>query len=170
MESSATPTSNGDWIHSSRGRKELLLIGTFVLLNLLIPLLIVDLYPFSRAPMFEDAPQCYCDYHLYGPEGRDLGEEGLLAFGLHRNYWGNPIGAGVGFIPPPTVDTFGTVASQDKVTAHLEQKLRTRPELAYVEVVQEIIGDVDGHQVGTIEARTQRWRVANPVYQPEEKP
>ena len=50
-----------------RGRRDLLFIAAFVLPNLLMPLLIVDLYPFSRAPMFADAPQRYCDYRLFDP-------------------------------------------------------------------------------------------------------
>lgn len=150
-----------DWVHSPRGRKELFLVGGFVLLNLLIPLLVVDLYPFSRAPMFADAPRLYCDYHLFGPGGEQLS---LLTFGLHRNYWGNPIGAGVGFLPPPTVDRFGIIASREEVTAHLQNQLRARPELTFVEVVQEVISDVDGQHVGAMEAMTQRWRVDNPAY------
>jgi len=180
MESSHAST---DWICSPRGRKELLVIGGFVLLNLLVPMLIVDLYPFSRSPMFADAPQLYCDYHLYGPDGKELHLErpdgkGLVrvfgepvpTFGLHRNYWGNPIGAGVGFIPPRSADEFGTVASRDEVTAHLEKQLLARPELPYVEVVQEVIGDLDGQKVGVIEEKTQRWRVDNPAYQGKVRP
>ncbi len=179
---SSSPTS-ADWIHSARGRKELLAIGVFVLLNLLIPVLIVDLYPFSRAPMFADRPQSYCEYHVYGPDGRELHLErpdgnGLVqvfgepipALGLHRNYWGNPIGSGVGFVPPTTVDTFGTVPPRDEVTAHLQQRLRARPDLPYVDVVRQVIGDLDGQKVGVIEDRTQRWRVENPAYQGKTQP
>lgn len=117
--------------------------------------------------MFADAPQRYCDYHLFGPDGEELA---LVAFGMHRNYWGNPIGAGVGFLPPPTVDQFGTVAIADEVTAHLRQQLRAWPELAYVEVVQEVIGDIDGQRVGPIPEKTQRWRVDNPAYRGEPRP
>ena len=84
-----------DWLKTPRGRRDLLFIATFVLLNVLIPLLIMDLYPFSRAPMFADAPQLYCDYQLFDPRGNALD---VLDFGLHRNYWGNPVGEGVGFI------------------------------------------------------------------------
>ncbi len=153
-------------MQTPRGRKEFLLVAGFVLLNLLIPLLIVDLYPFSRAPMFADAPQLYCAYHLYGPRGEELS---LLEFGLHRNYWGNPLGAGVGFLPPASVDRFGSVASRDEVTAHLHERLHGRPDLAHVEVVQEVIGD-RGQQVGVIPEMTQRWRIENPAWFGEQRP
>src|SRR5262245_45102522 len=122
MEPSSSQPRPVDWMHTPRGRQDLLLISGFLLVNLLVPLLIVDLYPFSRAPMFADAPRLYCDYHVYDPEGSELhlaGPDGkarvlvdgkpVPALGLHRNYWGNPIGAGVGFIPPQTVDQFGKV-------------------------------------------------------------
>ena len=183
MESSSSPCASPDWVRSPRGRKELFFIGGFVLLNLLLPLLIVDLYPFSRAPMFADAPQLYCEYHVYGPDGKELHlkrpdgrglvlvfDKPLPALGLHRNYWGNPIGAGVGFLPPSSVDEFGTIASREQVTAHLQRALQDPPELAFVEVVQQVIGDVDGQRAGVIEEKTQRWRVDNPAYQGGEKP
>ncbi len=182
MESSSSSPST-DWIHSHRGRKELLVIGGFVLLNLLIPLLIVDLYPFSRAPMFADAPREYCNYRLFGPDGKELhlydasGKELVRVFGepvpalgLHRNYWGNPIGSGVGFLPPPTLDEFGSIPSREEITTHLQKQLQGRPELAYVEVVQEVIGDIDGQHVGVIKEKTQRWRVDNPAYRGEDRP
>jgi len=154
-----------DWLQTSRGRRDLFFIATFLLLNVLIPLLIVDLYPFSRAPMFADAPQLYCSYQLFDPRGNPLD---VLDFGLHRNYWGNPVGEGVGFKPPHSVDQFGIIGDPEEITPHVQNRLRQWPELAYVEVLQEVIGDEDGRRVGVI--RKRRWRVENPVYQGRRQP
>ena len=154
-----------DWLNTPRGRRDLFFIATFLLLNVLIPLLIVDLYPFSRAPMFADAPHLYCDYQIFDPRGNALD---VLDFGLHRNYWGNPVGEGVGINPPQTVDQFGVIGDPEKITTHVQSRLRQRPELAYVEVVQKVIGDEDGRRVGVV--RQHSWRVQNPVYQGRQQP
>jgi hypothetical protein len=153
------------WLNTPRGRRDLFFIATFVLLNVLIPLLIMDLYPFSRAPMFADAPQLYCAYQLYDQKGNALD---VLDFGLHRNYWGNPVGEGVGFKPPLTLDQFGVIGDPEAITTHVQGRLRQRPDLAYVDVVQEVIGDEDGRRVGVI--RKRRWRVENPVSQGRQQP
>jgi hypothetical protein len=132
----------------------------FGLASLAIPLFLVELFPFSRAPMFADAPQLYCDYAIYSPEGKRLPEGDL---GLQRNYWGNPIGVGVGFRPRPTLDHFGDVADLELVTQHVAEHLARFPELPYVEVNQEVIGAVDSDHVGPLQER--RWRVDNPHFQ-----
>jgi hypothetical protein len=137
--------------------KEKLVIALFVGLNVVVPLLTTELYPFTRAPMFADAPQHYCVYEIYDPPGNRLSE---IDFGVQRNYWGNPIGVGVGFRPPPTVDEFGGVAELDAVSAAIAQHLSRFPELAYVDVVQKVIGPTDQDTIGTV--ATQRWRVDNP--------
>ena len=89
-------SNQGGW-QSPQGRRARLCIAVFLLLNLGVPLLTMDLYPFSRGPMFSDAPQECCDYELFGPQGEKLD---LTTFGLHRIYWGNPPGSGVGFFLP----------------------------------------------------------------------
>jgi hypothetical protein len=108
--------------------------------------------------MFADAPQCYCTYRIHGPNGHPLSP---LSFGLHRNYWGNPPGVGVGFQPPPSSDHFGEVALREDVTAEVEKHLGQMPGLRYVEVVQEVMGPLDAEGVGVVETR--RWRVDNPA-------
>jgi hypothetical protein len=145
------------WSATPRGRCELLAAGLFCLANLLVPLFITDLYPFSQAPMFADSPRHYCDYALTDPEGRPLP---LLDFGLQRNYWGNPLGVGVGYHPPESVDHFGSVATENEVTTFLQRRLSRFPDLPFVHVTQEVIGDVDGQHVGTIDKTT--WKVNNP--------
>jgi hypothetical protein len=131
----------------------------FGLTNLLIPLFLVELFPFSRAPMFADAPQLYCDYAIYTPDGTRLSE---IDFGLQRNYWGNPIGVGVGFRPRPTLDNFGEVADSDQVTKQIMKGLARFPDLPFVDVNQEVIGSVDSDHVGPLQEH--RWRVHNPHF------
>jgi hypothetical protein len=132
-------------------------IVLFCLASVLVPILRTELYPFSRAPMFADAPQCYSNYRVLDPGGRELP---LADFGLQRNYWGNPPGVGVGFQPPDSVDHFGDVAEREAVTAHVAARLQDFPELEAVEVVQEVIGPVEGGRVGLVSSS--HWRVANP--------
>jgi hypothetical protein len=129
-----------------------------------MPLLTTELYPFSRAPMFADAPQHYCEYTVVTPGGRRLTEAtDLLPFGLQRNYWGNPLGVGVGFKPAPTVDDFGKVATRQEVIDAVTPRLKQFPEWKSVEVEQRVIGPIDGDHVGVVE--THFWRVNNPSYQ-----
>ncbi len=148
-------TPNPGWASTRRGRKELLALAVFCLLNLVIPLCCTELFPFSRAPMFADAPRQYCTYFVYGPDGEPLPPRD---FGLQRNYWGNPIGVGVGFRPPPTVDRFGEVADAGVVTETVARHLARCEGLDYVDVVQEVTGPVDDRHVGVVAQR--RWRVA----------
>lgn len=150
-----------DWSRTPRGRVELLLAGLFVLLNVGIPLLIVDLFPFSRAPMFEDAPVLYCNYLVRDPQGQLFTPAQLVDVGLQRNYWGNPLGSGVGFQPPPTVDRVGEVAPAEEVRARVETYLSLHPALAYLDVVQQVLGPIDSRQVGVM--KEQSWRIVAPA-------
>jgi hypothetical protein len=161
----APPASWPGWSSTPRGRKELLAVALFAALNVLVPLVVVDLYPFSRAPMFADAPRRYCDYHVYGPDGELLApteKRSLVDFGLERNYWGNPVGVGVGFRPPETVDRFGEVAGRDAVTEMVRRRMAAFPELEFVDVQQDVIADQDGNCVGVVGG--QRWRIPNPAF------
>jgi hypothetical protein len=97
--------------------------------------------------MFADAPLCYCEYTVNDPDGRNLE---LAAFGLQRNYWGNPLGVGAGYEPPPSLDTFGEVASYEDLIAHVQDRLSSFPELPYVEVTRTVIGSVDDRHIGAL--------------------
>jgi hypothetical protein len=110
--------------------------------------------------MFADAPQRYCDYAVTGPDGEALD---VARLGLQRNYWGNPLGVGVGFHPPPSVDQFGAVASEEDVRDWVGERLKDFPELKSVEVVQTVVGPVDALRVGEVESN--RWRIDNPHFQ-----
>ncbi len=149
------PTAS--WSSTPRGRRELIAVGLFCAANVVIPLALGEMYPFSSAPMFYDAPQCFCDYQVRAPDGQTLK---LTEFGLQRNYWGNPPDRGMGIQAPPTIDQFGCVACEADVCGQLHRWLKDHPEVAYLEVTQEVIGPVDAWRIGPMERHT--WRVNNP--------
>ncbi len=157
------------WSATPRGRRELAAVGLFCLAFAVVPLVTTELYPFSRAPMFADAPRRYCDYAVITPDGRRLTEpQDLVRFGLQRNYWGNPLGVGVGFEPAESVDVFGTVATRQRVTELVRGRLKRMPDLKDIEVEQSVVGPIDADRVGVVWMA--RWRVDNPNYRPGAKP
>lgn len=139
----------------------------FVAANVIVPLTLGDVYPFTVAPMFCDAPRAYCNYRVYAPDGTLLADNstrridppgGPDPFCLRRYYDGNPTGCGVGVCPPPTIDggIFGSVHDEAHVRAHFTECLAKRSE-AYVDVEQEIVGPVDDYRVGLI--KTNKWQI-----------
>ena len=157
-QSSATVTPS--WSATRQGKRELAAAGVFVLAFAAVPLFLTELYPFSRAPMFADAPQCYCEYTVLDPDGKPLDPRD---FDLQRNYWGNPLGVGVGFEPLPSLDEFGTVPSEEVLHAWIERHLERFPHLRYVDVSLRRIGAVDSRHIGETESSSAR--IANPHFQ-----
>jgi hypothetical protein len=152
------------------GKYQFVGVTLFVLANLVMPLVFGELYPFTNASMFPDKPQLYCNYAVYDPNGRELFRSSISGltwansrmpsvddFGLQRLYNGNLPGIGVGIKPPDTLDRFGTAPDQQTVTEHVARKLSRKPDLEFVDVVQEIVGPVTSNRVGVVQ--TNRWRV-----------
>ena len=143
-------------------KSQLALAATSALLaaNVVVPLVWGDVYPFTSAPMFRDAPMCCCNYHVYAPDGRELPAEDWL---VQRIYDGNPIGYGVGICPPPVLEQdFCRPADEATIRAHISRQF-ARPQnqhYEYVEVVQEHIGPTDSQHVGI--THTSRRRVERP--------
>ena len=133
---------------------ELLTLFAFLVGNLAVPPFVGDLYPFTVVPMFSDSPQVYCNYLVYDPEGSLLRADD---FQLQREYDGNPVGLGAGLVPRPTLDRFGTVPDERAVVDHVARRLAAMDDLRYVDVVQEVIGQVSSEKVGVL--RTSQWRV-----------
>ena len=126
---------------------ELISVGLFVVVNLLVPALWSELYPFTIAPMFSDSPKVYCNYVVFDPLGNRLP---LKDFQLQRNYDGNPVGLGAGIKPLPTIDVFGSVPDRITLTEHVKRQLEKHPELEYVTVVQEVVGPISNERVGVV--------------------
>jgi hypothetical protein len=151
-----TPTP---WPKTGRGRKEIAAVSVFVLLVTVVPLWRTELYPFSRSPMFADAPRRYCNYRVLTADGRPLDPR---EFGVQRNYWGNPLGVGAGFLPAESADRFGEVPDREAVTALVAARLASHPELESIELLREVIGPLESGGVGVV--RTESWRIDNPLH------
>jgi hypothetical protein len=144
-----------------RDKLALAVAGVFLVLNIIVPVVWGDIYPFTSGPMFRDAPLRYCNYSVYGPDGQLLDAETFL---VHRIYDGNPVGYGVGVKPPEVLEDFGIERDEAYCRQHLLEHLSAAANRKYrfVEIVQEVVGPVDEQHVGVI--RKDRWRVENPHF------
>lgn len=135
--------------------------GVFLLLNIIVPVVWGDIYPFTSGPMFRDAPTRYCNYRIYDPDEQLLDAETFLC---HRIYDGNPVGYGVGIQPPAVLEDFGVERDEAYCRQHILRHLSAAANRKYpfVEIVQEVVGPVDDQRVGIV--RTDRWRVENPYF------
>jgi hypothetical protein len=125
--------------------------------NVIVPLIWGDVYPFTSAPMFRDAPRQFCNYRVFSMKGKLLDPADWL---VQRVYDGNPVGYGVGVEPPAVLEQeFGAIADEATVREHIQRQLAEprHGREAFVDVVQEVIGPVDGQHVGIVQ--TNRWRI-----------
>ncbi|HEX5102689.1 MAG TPA: hypothetical protein VFV87_02695 [Pirellulaceae bacterium] len=144
---------------SRRSQMALSAVGLLLAANVVVPLLWGDVYPFTSAPMFRDAPARCCNYRVFASNGSELPAEDWL---VQRIYDGNPVGYGVGICPPEILERFGEECDEATVRRHIARQF-AQPQncdFEYVEVVQELIGPVDAQQVGVV--RSDRWRVDRP--------
>ena len=146
------------WVESMRGRKELLAIALFCVINLLVPALFVELYPFTRVTMYSDSPTICYSYKIYDPQGNQLPD---IEFGVQSDYDGNWPRVGFGF-SLPTINRVGRPADQAAITDWIEKRLERFPSLSYVDVYKEIMGPIDNQRFGLI--RREHWRIRNPHY------
>jgi len=144
-----------------RSRVAMSAAGILLAANVVVPMIGGDVYPFTSAPMFREGGDRCCNYRVYSPEGRELPAENWL---VQRVYDGNPVGYGVGVVPPAVIEQkFGEVPVAAAVWWHI---LRQFPRdgnrhYAYVEVEQDVLGPVDEQHVGVM--KTNRWRVERPA-------
>ncbi|MDB5331879.1 MAG: hypothetical protein JWP03_3030 [Phycisphaerales bacterium] len=153
------------WALTRRGRIELGAAAIFVLANALLPFIVTDLYPITSTGMFRDSPRRICSYRVFAPDGRELVPDD---FSLQMNYQANPPHVGFGYEPPPTVGEVDEVKTEVQVADWVRVRLRRFPKLAYVDVVQTVIGRVDDSRVGVVQER--RWRVNNSSIGPTTEP
>ena len=97
-------------------RLELVAVVLFVVVNLLAPLVVGEMYPFTISPMFRDQPEQYCTYQLFDESGSEIAPE---TFGLHLVYDGNPPGLGMGIEAVSRMHEFGEVPNLDEVEMHV---------------------------------------------------
>jgi hypothetical protein len=132
-------------------------VAVLLAANVLVPMVCGDLYPFTSAPMFRDAPCQCCNYRVLAEGGAELP---AAEWQVHRVYDGNPVGYGVGLRPPAVLEqSFGIVHDEAAVREHFKRQL-ARPEHAAhpsIVVVQERIGPVSSQRVGIVQTR--QWRI-----------
>jgi hypothetical protein len=144
-----------------RSRAAMLAAGVLLAANIVIPLIGGDVYPFTSAPMFREGGDRCCNYRVYSPEGRELPAENWL---VQRIYDGNPVGYGVGVVPPEVIEQkFGAVPEVVAVWPHIQRQFPRdgNRQYAYVEVEQDVLGPVDEQRVGVM--KTNRWRIDRPA-------
>lgn len=122
--------------------------AVFLLVTLCFPLSgVVDCYPLSGAPMFNQAPRVYCEYRAFDGKGAELP---LDLLGLQRNDNGNPPGHGHGRKPHYSIDRLGSVPSPDQIEAGVLKRLNENQINVHgmVKIEIKVIRDLDGNQIG----------------------
>jgi len=129
--------------------RELLFPAVFLGVLLLVPVGIVDFYPISSAPMFNEEPQVYCDYQVVDAAGQELP---LEWFHLQRNDNGNPPGFGHGKVPRFSVDRLGKIATEEEILEAVRAGMKEHQIAGPLVVEWLTIGDLDGTHVGVLKA------------------
>jgi len=139
--------------------REFILPVTVIGLTFGLPLTgIVDCYPFTGAPMFNEEPKVYCEYKAHDGQGNEIPLELLR---LQRNDNGNPPGHGHGRKPKKSIDRLGKIPSEEEIEMavwgglfdnRIAQKVH-----GSITVEIQVIGDLDGNRIGVIpeKSRTQ---------------
>lgn len=147
-------------------RGEWIAILLFVALNLAAPVAQLELYPFSRFPMFAGTPTHVAIYRVTDPSGRELPTRD---FGLKLNSDDNPPRAGHGYLPPPTLDEIGAVATPAAVRAWVEERLASgAASVAFVEVTRTVYGPASDGSFGPV--TREAWRIHTPPQKDETRP
>src|SRR5947208_4684051 len=106
---------------SIRSRLAITAVAALLAANVVVPLIWGDVYPFTSAPMFRDAPRQFCNYRVYSIKGKLLDPADWL---VQRVYDGNPVGYGVGVRPPLVLEQeFGVVPDEAAVREYFQRQL-----------------------------------------------
>ena len=119
---------------------EILCVVAFVVINLVGPMVVGEMYPFTISPMFSDQPSQYSVYEVFDENGQPIDSE---PFGLHLVYDGNPPGLGMGIQAQPTLHAFGETSTVDQLRSHVQKKLAEMPEREFVTVKRSLVRCVD---------------------------
>ena len=139
-------------------RNEKIFVWLFIALNLTVPFVAHEFYPFTAIPLFPSAPQFYCEYEVSDFNGNSLN---LRYFSLHRSDWGGRRDWPAGLHYSHGFNTFGVVPTEQELREHLESVMRQTPDFAGVKVAQHVYGK-KGSSVGLLETR--RFEIVNPNY------
>ena len=119
---------------------EISCVVAFVIVNLVGPMVVGEMYPFTISPMFSDQPSEYCVYEVFDENGQPIDSE---SFGLHLVYDGNPPGLGMGIRAQSTLHAFGESATVDQLRSHVQKKLAEMPGRKFVTVKRSLVRCVD---------------------------
>ena len=126
---------------------EIFCVIAFLVVNLVAPLVIGEVFPFTISPMFSDHPAEYCVYRVLDENDQPIDSE---LFGLHLVYDGNPPGLGMGIQAQPTFHGFGETAKLEDLKAHVRTKLASMPEREWVTVEQCLVRCVSNRPVESV--------------------
>ncbi len=139
------------------GNAIMIFVAAFIVVNLVVPFTIGELYPFSTSPMFCDQPTKYCTYEVVDADGDQVD---LKRLGLHLVYDGNPPGLGVGIVPSPTLHAFGEVPERTELVPLILEKLSSELDLkAPLTVTREVV-QAGNHK---LESHREVWTIEREV-------
>ncbi len=141
--------------------RELILPIAVIGLTFGLPLTgVVDCYPFTGAPMFNEEPLVYCEYSAKDGLGNEIPLELLR---LQRIDNGNPPGHGHGRKPRKSIDRLGKIPSVDEVEEAvwgglIENRMAQKVH-GSVTIEVQVIGDVDGNRIGILPEKSRKQTV-----------
>ena len=131
---------------------QLAVIAIFALVVILAPFIAGEVYPYTTNPLFQDQPTKYAEYRVFDSDRRPLPVE---SFALQLEYDGNPVGQGVGILPPITANEFGVIEDEQAIRKHVRRLMGGSREEVIVQ--QKIYGAVDDQRVGLVEEN--QWTI-----------
>jgi len=135
-------------------RGERVFIGAFVALNVVVPFVAKDLYPFSVFPMFSKRSETLSRVEVFGPDGAQLSSDVFETLELDV-FVAEPK---VGFLIT-SLDPGDRALAESEVQAHVKRVFREREiDLPFVDAEQTLT--TIGSHGGVVTTRV-RWRVTN---------
>ena len=140
----------------SAGSAELGIVWTFFTALFILPLLCLELHPFSILPMYNYRLDHYASYKAYSPSGNSLSRTKI---GIKRTSNGsNWVHAKIGRHKPSINIVGQPPASPDAVKKWVRERLKTAyPELPYIDIEVRIYGPRKDKTTGVIQE--QQYRV-----------
>lgn len=153
----ASPTRAASLDGTGLSRAERVFLIVFALANLLIPVCMVEYYPFSMVPMYSKRLSEVSKYKVYAPNGRGLRVD---LFGLDVVNLGSADHATTPFhrhrsrIPHYSSNVLGDPPMDEAAVVAAVRPVLIKMHIPYVTVEQTILGAVDGQRAGPLHTRT----------------